>query len=85
MNARAGRREPRRWKDWPRAEKYAFIQSQVFFWALYVAAFYLVATNIGIGAAVFVFGGGIVATSAATIIGIRRRRRKRHLGDDERR
>ncbi|HEY6886364.1 MAG TPA: hypothetical protein VI300_01255 [Solirubrobacter sp.] len=54
-----------------RAERYAFVQSQVLFWTLYAVAIYLVATHVGVWLAVVVFGSGIVLTAAATVIGIR--------------
>jgi cytochrome b subunit of formate dehydrogenase len=74
----AARREGRRsrpWSERSRAEKYAFIQSQVLFWVLYLVAMYLVATHIGVWFAVFAFGGSIVLTAVATVLGVRRRRR----------
>jgi hypothetical protein len=77
MNAvadQSGRRRGRRWKDMSRAHKYAFIQTQVLFWALYIVAIYLVATNVGVTTAAFVFGGGILGTVGAAFIGVRRRR-----------
>jgi hypothetical protein len=64
----SGRRNPRRWKDMSRVERYAFVQHQVLFLALYVVAVYLVATNAGVGTAIFVFGGGILVTAAATFV-----------------
>ena len=76
MTAGSGGRPRRRWNDRSRAEKYAFIQSQVLFWALYAVAIYLVATHVGVWFAVFAFGGSIVLTAAATVIGIRRRRNR---------
>ena len=57
-----------------RVERYAFVQHQVLFLALYVVAVYLVATKVGVGTAIFVFGGGILVTVAATFVGIRRKR-----------
>jgi hypothetical protein len=59
-----------------RAERYAFVQHQVLFLALYVIAIYLVATKVGVGTAIFVFGSGIVVTAAATFVGIRRKRNR---------
>ena len=61
-----------------RAEKYALIQSQVLFWALYLVAIYLVATHVGVWFAVFAFGNSIVLTGVATVIGLRLRRRRDH-------
>jgi hypothetical protein len=60
----------------PRVEKYALLQSQLLFWALYAVAIYLIATNLGVGTAIIVFGGGILVTAAATLVGIRRRRNR---------
>ena len=71
-----GRRR-RRWREKSRAEKYAFIQRQVLFWALYLAAIYLVATHVSVWLAVVAFGGSIVLTAAATVVGVRRRRKRR--------
>jgi hypothetical protein len=59
-----------------RVERYAFVQHQVLFLALYVVAVYLVATNVGVGTAIFVFGVGILGTAAAIFVGIRRKRRR---------
>jgi hypothetical protein len=45
------------------------------FWGLYAVAAYLVATKVGVGTAIFVFGSGILGTAAAaTFVGIRRKR-----------
>jgi hypothetical protein len=74
MVTRRDGRPRRPWSDRSRAEKYAFIQSQVLFWGLYLVAMYLVATHVGVWFAVVAFGGGIVLTAAATVLGIRRRR-----------
>ena len=65
MSDDAARRKGRRWKDMPGVEKYAFIQSQSLFWGLYAVAICLVATNLGVGTAILVFGGGILVTAAA--------------------
>lgn len=76
MPTRTEGHRSRRWRDMSGAEKYAFIQSQVLFWALYGIAFYLVATNLGFVTAAFVFGGGIVVAAVGTIFGLRLRRRR---------
>ena len=61
----------------PRAKKYALIQNELLFLALYVAAFYLLATNVSWGFAVVTFGGGLAVIAVAGVVGIRRGRRER--------
>jgi hypothetical protein len=57
-------------------EKYALIQHEVLFLALYIVALYFVATRVGIGTAVLVFGGGLLVTLAGAVVGIKRRRNR---------
>jgi small-conductance mechanosensitive channel len=65
-----------RWRERSRAEKYAFVQSQALFWGLYVVAIYLVATHLGVGVAILVFGGGLLAAAIGVFIGVWLKRRR---------
>jgi hypothetical protein len=59
-----------------RGERYVFVQHYVLLLALYVVAVYLVATNVGVGTAIVVFGGVILVAAVATFVGIRRKRHR---------
>lgn len=76
----AGRRRADGWSDWSRAHKWAFVQSQVLFWGLYLVVMYLFAKHEGVMFAVLVFGGSLVGAGIATFIGLRlsRKRRRSH-------
>jgi hypothetical protein len=69
-------RPRRRWSEQSRAQRYAFVQTQLLFWVLYAVAVYLVATHVGVVFAVVVFGVGLASTALAMVIGMRMRRNR---------
>jgi hypothetical protein len=77
------RRDPPWWSDMSGARKYALVQSQILFWGLLGVAAYLIFTNVGLAAGLFLVVPTLLVSTWMVIV--MRRRYKRQFPNGRRR